>query len=380
MSERKELMKGIRRIVVKVGTSSITKGDSVSIEFMDSISRQVRSLKDSGVEVLIVTSGAIGLGLQAMRVTPNPKDIPTKQAAASVGQSILMGKWGDSLSREGLLAGQILLTMDIYSDREGTLNLNNTIDALLKNDVIPVFNENDAVSIKEIGSIFGDNDTLSAIIASSTDSDVLVILSDVEGLYDKNPKIHADAKFISLVKEITPEIIGMGGDPTSKVGVGGMRTKINAATICRDAECMMVIASNSIEDSLVKIINGDDIGTLFISDRSISKKKRWIKSAKAYGRIIVDNGAEDAIMNHKSLLPIGIVEVQGQFAKGDIVSIVCDGLIIAKATPEFSSEDLDKVKGLHSSEIQRAIGKSQKDAILSENIVIMFDMASSERS
>ncbi|MDR2846043.1 MAG: glutamate 5-kinase, partial [Candidatus Methanoplasma sp.] len=164
--ERKELLGEVDRIVVKVGTSSITQGGSgVSENFMDSVAGQIKTLRDQGKEILIVTSGAVGLGMKALKVKPNPNDIPIKQAAASVGQSILMQKWNESFDKHGILAGQILLTMDVYSDRESTLNLNNTIDTLLENGVVPIFNENDAISIKEIGAVFGDNDTLSAAIA-----------------------------------------------------------------------------------------------------------------------------------------------------------------------------------------------------------------------
>jgi len=307
-----------------------------------------------------------------MGVKPNPNDIPIRQAASSVGQSLLMGKWNDSFKKQGITVAQILLTMDIYSDRESVLNLNNTIDCLLKHDVIPIFNENDAVSIKEIGAVFGDNDTLSAVIASRVDADLLIIMSDVDGLYDKNPNLHKDAKFISVVKEITPEIKEMAGDPVSGAGVGGMKTKIKAAEICKDAGCRMIIVSNEIEDAVLKSIGGEDVGTIFIADTQMSKKKRWLKSARALGVIFVDEGAERAIRNHQSLLPVGVIRVSGHFAKGDVVDIVCKDITIAKGTPNFSSDEVEKIKGLHSSKINEILGKNKKnDVILSENIVII---------
>ena len=198
--DRKELLGDVERVVIKVGTSSITMGGSVpSSDFMDGVARQISNLKGQGKEVLIVSSGAIGIGLKAMNARPKPNEVPIKQAAASVGQGILMQKWNDAFQRYGLNVAQILITMDDYSDRDTVLNLNNTISTLLKYGVIPIFNENDAISVKEIGAVFGDNDTLSAVIASRADADLLVILSDVAGLYDGNPKDNPDAKLISVV-------------------------------------------------------------------------------------------------------------------------------------------------------------------------------------
>ena len=370
---RKELLGDVERIVIKVGTTTITKGSSTaSKDMMDSIAEQVKALKDQGKEVLIVTSGAIGIGLKVMGVKPNPNDIPIRQAASSVGQSILMQKWIESFQKQGIIVAQILLTMDIYSDRDSVLNLNNTIDSLLKHNVVPIFNENDAVSIKEIGAVFGDNDTLSAVLASRVDADLLIIMSDVDGLYDKNPNIHKDAKFISVVEEITPEIREMAGDSVSGMGVGGMRTKIRAAEICKDAGCRMMIILSSIDEAVLKSVRGEDIGTIFISDTQISKKRRWLKSARSQGTIFVDEGAERAIRDHKSLLPAGVVGVSGHFSSGEIVDIVCGDVIIAKGTPNYNSDEVEKIKGLHSSKIQEILGKKkQRDIVLSENIVII---------
>ena len=370
---RKELLGEVERIIIKVGTTTITKGSSTaSKDMMDSIAKQVKELKDQGKEVLIVTSGAIGIGLKAMGVKPNPNDIPVRQAASSVGQSILMQKWIESFQKEGMLVAQILLTLDIYSDRDSVLNLNNTIDSLLEHNVVPIFNENDAVSIKEIGAVFGDNDTLSAVIASRVDADLLIIMSDVDGLYDKNPSIHKDARFISVVDEITPEIRKMAGDAVSGMGVGGMKTKIRAAEICKDAGCRMIIVSSVVDNVVSKAVCGEDIGTIFISDTHISKKRRWLKSAKAQGSIFVDEGAERAIRNHQSLLPVGIIRVSGHFSKGDVVNIICGDLTVAKGTPNYNSDEVERIKGLHSSRINEVLGKKkQDDVIVSENLVII---------
>ena len=368
---RKETLGKVERVVIKIGTTSLMQGrKTISIDFMDSVAEQVRALKDEGKEVLIVTSGAIGVGLRAMKVQANPNDIPIRQAAASVGQSILMQRWADSFQRQGMVVGQILMSLDTYSDRESAINLNNTIDSLLENGVIPIFNENDAVCITEIK--FGDNDTLSAIIASRTDADLLVILSDVKGLYDSDPTKNPGAKLVPEVRNVDDSVRRMAGDSSTGLGTGGMRTKLDAAVICRDAGCSMIIASSKEPDVIYRTVTGDDIGTIFVSDSEISKKRRWIKSAHASGRILVDEGAQRAVADHKSLLPVGIRGVEGTFDKGEVVDIVCNGTRIAKGISGYDSKDLSAIAGKHTADLEAVLGhKAHKEAILSENIIVL---------
>lgn len=367
---RKETLGTVDRVVIKIGTTSLMQGrKTISIDFMDSVAEQVRALKDEGKEVLIVTSGAIGVGLRAMKVNANPNDIPIRQAAASVGQSILMQRWADSFQRQGMIVGQILMSLDTYSDRESAINLNNTINSLLDNGVVPIFNENDAVCITEIK--FGDNDTLSAIVASRTDADLLVILSDVAGLYDSDPTKNSDAKLVPEVHDVD-SVRSMAGDSSTGLGTGGMRTKLDAAAICKDAGCSMIIASSKEPDAVYRAATGDDIGTIFVSDNEISKKRRWIKSAHASGRIVIDEGAEKAVLDHKSLLPVGIRAVEGTFGKGEVVDIICEGNRIAKGISGYDSKELSVIAGKHTDELEKALGrKDHKEAILSENLVVM---------
>jgi glutamate 5-kinase len=368
---RKELLGNVDRVVIKIGTTSLMQGrKSISIDFMDSVAEQVKALKDEGKEVLIVTSGAIGVGLKAMKVQANPNDIPIRQAAASVGQSILMQRWADSFQRQGMLVGQVLMTFDNYSDRDSAINLNNTIDSLLENGVIPVFNENDAVCITEIK--FGDNDTLSAIVASRTDADLLVILSDVAGLYDSDPTKNPDAKLVPVVHNIDSTVRSMAGDSSTGLGTGGMKTKLDAAVICRDAGCSMIIASSKEPDVIYRTVTGDEVGTVFVSDNEITKKRRWIKAAHASGRVIIDDGAVKAVLDHKSLLPVGIRSVEGTFDKGEVVEIINGGVRIAKGISGYSSKDLIAIAGKHSSDLESALGrKDHKEAIISENIIVL---------
>ena len=220
-------------------------------------------------------------------------------------------------------------------------------------------------------AMFGDNDTLSAIIASNTDSDLLIILSDVEGLYNKNPKIYGDAEIISSVSDID-EVEHMAGDPTTRVGVGGMKTKLKAARICADAGCNMIIASGFSDNSIVDAVNGEDIGTLFISGPTIPKKRRWLKSVKPYGKISVDSGAAEALKKHHSLLPVGITEVSGAFSQGDPVDVVSGNKKIARGISNYSSEDLQAIKGKRKPEADKVLGANRPaDAIHAENMVLL---------
>lgn len=372
MSERKDLLGEVERVVVKVGTSSIARNSSEeSMKFLESIAYQVKILKGMGIEVLIVSSGAIGLGLSVLGVAAHPKDIPMRQAAASVGQSTLMHRWNTAFEKYGLIGAQILLTMDAYSVRETANNISNTIKTLLANGAVPVFNENDAVCTKEIDAVFGDNDTLSAVIASNSDSDLLIILSDVDGLYNKNPKLYGDAEIIRTVRDID-SVEHMAGDPTTRMGVGGMKTKLEAARICADAGCKMIIASGFDENVILDAVSGKDAGTIFISNSVIPKKRLWLKSANPHGCISVDEGAAKALRKHSSLLPVGIKDVSGTFDSGDMVAIVSDGEEIARGISNYCSDDVRSMIGLRKSQADEVLGKDRPaDVIYSEKMVLL---------
>ncbi len=374
MLSRKDHLQSAERIVIKVGSSTITRGGPTpSEEFMDDVAAQIHRLIEAGKDVLIVSSGAVAIGLQAMNARPKPNEVPIKQAAASVGQSILMQKWNDSFQKFGLNVAQILITMDDYSNRDTVLNLNNTVTTLLKYGVVPIFNENDAICIKEIGAAFGDNDTLSAVIASRADADLLLILSDVDGLYSGNPHTDPTAKLIETVSDIDDTIESIAGGPGSKVGTGGMKTKIKAAKICQDAGCMMVIASGTAPDVIERVANGDSVGTLFLADSAITKKRRWMKSVSVHGKIMIDEGASKALQSHRSLLPVGVKFASGSFEAGDVVDIVCGTTVVARGSPDYSAEDINRIRGMRSDEAKGVLGAKMKhkDIISSENIALM---------
>ncbi len=370
---RSEILGDVGTIVIKVGTSSITGGGTDVFDgFMDSVAKQVKELRDRGKNVLIVSSGAIGVGLAAMKAKPKPKEVPIRQAAASVGQGILMQKWNDSFQKYGILVSQILLTYDFYSDREKYLNLRNAIQTLLEYNVVPIINENDVVCIREIDAVFGDNDTLSAYVCSKMDADLLIILSDVAGLYDKNPTLHPDAKIVPIVENVE-EVKHMAGDTLSKTGTGGMRTKLKAAEICGEAGCNMIIASGKEENAIVRAVSGDDVGTIFVAGEKEKKKSRWIREAHAKGTLIIDSGAAEKLSKgNVSLLAVGVRDVIGRFERGDVVNIECFGKLIAKGIPDYDSEDIFRIRGIRSDRIESVLGhKSYDDVIRSENLALM---------
>lgn len=385
MTDRKEIFNDINKIVIKIGTSSITKQDcdstkencSIDPPFLESIAAQVSELRRRGKEVIVVSSGAIGVGLYELGIAPKPREIPIRQAAAAVGQSILMQYWSEAFSKFGIKVAQILLTYDFYSDRVSYLNLRNSISTLLEYGVVPIINENDCTCTNEIDAIFGDNDRLSAMVASKIDADLLIILSDIDGLFDKNPKTHDDAKLISLVEKITPQIESYGGDPTSFKGVGGMRTKIKAAKICSMAGCHVLITNSKINEVLLKVLSGEEIGTLFLAERHIKKNRaRWIILARASGTVRVDAGAKAAVLGKNSLLSAGVVGVEGSFDRGDVVKLECEGRVFAKGITDYTSEELIKVKGAHTDEIESILGYSNySNVIKKENIGILEELS-----
>ncbi|KYC49659.1 MAG: Uridylate kinase [Candidatus Methanofastidiosum methylothiophilum] len=373
MTDRRELFKAVKKIVVKIGTSSLTTKDGkFNKDFARDIARQVSMLKMQGKDILLVSSGAIGTGCEILELKERPKSIPIKQATAAVGQSILMHEWGKVFEEFDLKVAQILLTYDAFSDRKTYLNLRNSMSVLLELGVIPIINENDPICVHEIGETFGDNDTLSAMVSSKVEADLLILMTDIDGLYTKNPKKSKDAKKIPIIYEITPEIESFGGGAGEK-GTGGMKTKLEAAKIAQKSGCFMIIASSEDKDLITRVMAGEDIGTLFIPTKNIEKNKiRWITLAKPKGKIFVDEGAKNALLDHKSLLPRGIVNVEGKFDAGDIVSIETDSGIFAKGITNYTEKELDKIKGKNTDEIEPILGyKNYNEIIKSENIGII---------
>lgn len=374
MYDRKDLFKDVKKVVVKIGTSSLTRKDgSFNKEFALSIAKQVSELKNSNKDIILVSSGAIGTGCEALGFHERPKSIPLKQATAAVGQSILMQEWTKVFEKYGLKVAQILLTYDAFSDRKTYLNLRNSMSSLLELGVIPIINENDPICVHEIGETFGDNDTLSAMVSSKVEADLLILMTDIDGLYTKNPKKSKDAKKIPIIEEITPEIESFGGGAGDK-GTGGMKTKLEAAKIAQKSGCFMVIASSEENNLILRVINGEDIGTLFIPKKNVEKNKvRWITLSKPKGKIHVDEGAKNALIKKNSLLPSGIINIEGEFDAGDIVEIISGNQVFAKGITNYTNDELKKIKGKNTDEIEPILGyKNYNEIIKSENIGLLI--------
>ncbi|WP_135606296.1 glutamate 5-kinase [Methanococcoides sp. NM1] len=374
MINRQQILGDAKKIVIKLGTTSISREDgSLNTEFMEKVAAQVSELHNAGKKVILVSSGSIGIGIEILNLNCRPKEIPVRQAAAAVGQGVLMQHWMEAFHKHDLNVAQILLTYDSFTNRLTYLNLRNSISTLLSYGVIPIINENDPTCVHEIEATLGDNDKLSAMVASKTEADLLILLTDIDGLFNKNPKRHDDAVLLNTVEDITPTIESYGGSPTSMKGVGGMRTKIAAAKICNMAGCYMVIANSNVDNGITRILAGETIGTLFLANQYVHKNRiRWIILGKASGTVIVDPGAKKAISNSMSLLPSGVVEVIGNFDRGDIVKLECDGEVFGKGITDYTSEELEAIKGKQTNVIADILGYKNYDHVIKkENIGLL---------
>lgn len=358
----------LHRVVIKIGTNLLTKDGKFNTGYVHEISSQIAGLRDRGLQVLLVSSGAIGMGAAELALKSRVKDIKMRQACAAIGQPLLMHQYRDSFGEYGISIAQVLVTREVFSNRTTFLNLRNSVETLLTLGIIPIFNENDSVSTDEIGSAFGDNDRLSAMIASKVDADLLIILTDIDGLYNGDPRKDSKASLISSVEEITDEILGFAGSEGSEFSTGGMKTKLQAVTIAANAGCKTILAHGGKKDILQRLIDGDDEGTVFLEGKKLSAKTRWILNSVPLGQINIDEGAINALRHNSSLLPSGIISVEGIFGEGDVVSI--NG--IANAVSKFTSSDIENIIGHHSKEIPNLLGKGKKDVIArAEDIIFL---------
>ncbi len=366
---------GVRRVVVKVGTSTLTHtSGNLSLLKMEHLTRELTDLKHKGLEVILVTSGAVGAGVSKMGWTEKPKRMAEKQAMAAIGQGILMHMYEKLFGEYGETVAQVLLTKEDIQNRERYLNARNTLLTLLGLGVVPIINENDTVGIEEIR--FGENDTLAALVAGLVDADLLILLSDIDGLYTADPRKDPQAVKIDLVEEITPEVERLAGASTSIMACGGMITKIQAAKIAYRYGVPMVLANGATHGVIRDIIAGHNPGTLFLSrDHRIGSKKGWIAFAsKPQGTLWLDSGAEKAIIEKgKSLLPSGIIKVKGNFERGAVVSIMGGSGEIARGIINYGSEDLEKIKGCQSKQISEVLGYKEDDEIIHrDNLTLRF--------
>ena len=369
-------LKDVKRIVIKVGSSTITYGNGKrNFSRIDRLAREIADLANQGKEIILVSSGAVAVGVDRLGLAAKPKTIPGKQAAAAVGQGVLMHTYEKIFAEYGQIVAQVLLTRMDSVDRHRYTNSRNTFLALLEHKVIPIVNENDVVAIDELK--IGDNDNLSALVAGIVDADLLIILSDIDGLYTANPQNDPNAKLVPEVTDITPEIEASAGDAGSKVGTGGMFTKIQAAKMATSSGINMVIASGEEKDAISRILDGEEIGTLFVSrENRLQFRKRWLAfGARIAGKIVVDDGCAKAVRKAGgcSILPAGITDVEGEFEAGNTISVVNkNGHELARGLANYSSEELDMIKGAKTSEIENILGHKHFDEVIHRDDLVIL--------
>jgi glutamate 5-kinase len=364
---RKPILSKVRRLVLKVGSRVLTaKGRILSQAVFDRLAREVSAAKKKGYEVVIVSSGAIAAGMARLGLLEKPKSMPQKQASAAIGQSALMWNYERAFSFFGEKVAQVLLTRDDLSNRNRYLNARNTLLTLLSLGVIPIINENDTVVVEEIK--FGDNDNLSALVTNLVNADLLIILSDIDGLYDRDPRLHKNAKLIPLVHQVTNELEKKASGTLSPFSIGGMVTKLQAARKAALFGIPTVLANGMEEEILERILRGEDVGTLFTSEvNKLTSRKHWIAfTLEPLGKIIVDEGAKKAILQKgKSLLPSGVLAAEGKFSLGDPVVLVdIHGQDFAKGLTNYGSSEINKIKGLKTTEVEGKLGYKYSDEII----------------
>ncbi len=361
----------VKKAVIKIGTNTLTKKGTIEIDtiYIRGIAKEIAELRKRGIQVVIITSGAIGMGAGQLELAEKVKETKMRQACAAIGQPLLMAEYRKSFARYDVTVAQVMLTADVLNNRKTYLNLRNSIETLLKLGAVPILNENDSVSTEEIGSAFGDNDKLSALVASKIDADVLIMLSDIDALYDKDPRKFKDAKPISVVYEITEELMRSAGAKGSRYAVGGMKSKIEAAKIASNADCRIVLADGRLKNVIGRIIAGEGIGTVFMPKRNLSNRERWILNSTAAGVISIDEGAMKAVKNRKSLLPSGVTSIEGTFEAGDVIMLNNN----AKAVTNLSSTQLKSLAGKHSSEIRKILGPKHRDVVAIPEDIVMID-------
>jgi glutamate 5-kinase len=364
--KRKEQLANVRKILVKVGSAVLTGEDGLDLNIIEQLVGDIAALRERGCQVVLVSSGAIASGKHRMGIEGKLKSIPQKQAAAAIGQGRLMRVYSNAFGKHGLFVGQVLLTMSDITDRKRFLNIRNTLFTLMDWGVITIINENDTVAVDEIK--FGDNDHLAAMVANIVEAHLVINLTSTEGLYDRNPADSGKAKLIPLVTEITPEIEAAATEEATPVGMGGMKSKVQAAKKVTASGIPYIIAPGRRAGVLQEIMDGKETGTLFLPPAEhLKSRKYWIAfTLRSRGRIWIDDGAKEALIRDgKSLLPSGVTQVEGDFALGDPITCVdAAGNAIAKGLTNYSADEIRKIMGLKSSRIEQVLGYKDYDEVI----------------
>ncbi len=367
-----------RRIVVKAGTGALTGPSGLDSEVMADLVRQVCQVRDASGEVLLVTSGAIAAGRSALGQTRGDMgpDISSRQVFAAVGQSRLMHTYQELFASHGAQVAQTLLTISDLSNRQSYLNVGNTLQRLLELGVVPVINENDVVAVDEIGEVFGDNDRLSALVANLVDADLLLVLTDTEGLYSADPRTDPNATLIAEVDQVDAKIEALAGEDLHPGARGGMATKLEAAKLVTASGIPMVMCHGRAVDAVIRAARGEPVGTYFKpADSKMEARKRWMLSGISQrGQVTVDAGAAGALLDdHRSLLPAGIQSVGGDFSRGESIYVVdSKGKKIACGIANYAARDIAKIQGLRSDRIEETLGYDYGQEVVHRNNLVLL--------
>lgn len=375
--DRTELCKHVRRLVVKVGSGVLSRGTlCLQAEAIQGLAKQIALLMAQEVEILLVSSGAVMAGLARLERKVRPRSIPLKQAAAAIGQGVLMATYEEAFTQFGVKVAQVLLTQEDVQDRVRYLNARNTLFTLLALGVLPIVNENDTVAVEEIK--FGDNDILSALVASVVDADLLVMLTDQEGLYTADPRTSREARLIPVLSSPFPPEAFWAGPTQTLTGIGGMASKVEAARLATASHIPAVAANGLTPDILLRLAAGESLGTLFLPQAAkMRSRKRWLAfAARPKGGIQVDGGAKRALIHQgRSLLPSGVQRTVKAFHVGDVVSILGpDREEFARGLVNYSAEEVEQIKGRKSTEIERVLGYKHSDEVIHRDNLVILEM------
>jgi len=377
LAHKRALLPRVRRVVIKIGSSILSGPDGIDRDRIASLVGEIAALRQHPYQVVLVSSGAVAAGMTRLGLRERPKTVPAKQAAAAVGQIRLMALYDECFSARGQPVAQVLLTHDDLANRRRYINARHTFEELLQADVLPIVNENDTVAVEEVQFNFGDNDNLSAIVATLVSADLLVILSDVAGLYSADPRADPTAALVPLVEEIAPDVQAYAGKASGPLGKGGMASKLLAARKVNEAGIACLIADGRHSGVLPQVFDAQrSVGTLFLAkgDR-LNRRKHWIAyTLKPAGSITVDQGACDAIMRGgRSLLAKGITAVAGSFGAGDCVSCLApSGVEFARGLVNYSAAELDRIKGLHTSAIETTLQYKVSNEIIHRDDLVLL--------
>jgi len=357
-----------KRIVIKIGSAIITNDKTIDTEKIKQIAYDVFFLTKQNKEVVIVSSGAVACGMKILKINKKPDNLPLRQALASIGQPYLMNLYSKAFAKYSLLTSQVLISIEDILSRKRFLNAKNTFNALMGLKIIPIVNENDTVAVKEL--MFGDNDSLSSHILNLTDADLLIMLTDVDGIYNKDPKLYNDSVLLETITQEESWVKNLKGK--SKLGEGGIASKIKAGFAVSGGGKTAVIINGKRKNPIMNLFLDKEFPkTIFLPKTHVKSKAYWIENCISLGKLYIDKGAYESIKQRKGLLAKGIKAIEGVFSKGNVVDIIFDNECVAKGVVNYDSTDIEKIKGVHSSQIDSILGyKAQSDVISTDNIIL----------